>query len=154
MGKLKEISNSEEHIPQIPKKFLKKKTLALYKAFFIKDGEDMQINVDIDVFGLTEEAAVRRAIIYPETRVVSGDVQSAPEMKTVGIVMVTLKTDEFLSEPLTSKCPPFIEDECVSVTLTNRLFELSVSEKHIDELEVEIPNPKNGIRVIKTLVMS
>lgn len=47
----------------IPADALKKKSLPLYKAFiFPKDDMEMQVNVNIDLLGLTPEAAVQRLL--------------------------------------------------------------------------------------------
>lgn len=47
----------------IPTDALKKKSLPLYKAFiFPKDDMEMQVNVNIDLLGLTPEAAVQRLL--------------------------------------------------------------------------------------------
>lgn len=47
----------------IPADALKKKSLLLYKAFiFPKDDMEMQVNVNIDLLGLTPEAAVQRLL--------------------------------------------------------------------------------------------
>ena len=47
----------------IPADALKKKALPLYKAFiFPKDDMEMQVNVNIDLLGLTPEAAVQRLL--------------------------------------------------------------------------------------------
>ena len=44
---------------EMPAYLVKKKKINLYKAFILKNGDDMKVNEDIDIFGLSPESAVQ-----------------------------------------------------------------------------------------------
>lgn len=129
----------------IPKEYKKGKKIYLYKAFILKDGDEMNIGTDIDILSFTHEAAIQfmmTSLTTEEVEVLKG--------KTVNFTVFEFSSSELLDKELIDSGEVYCQDLSISVTLKNKIYKISVEDRLIEDIEVEI-NPKNEIKTIKSI---
>lgn len=131
---------------KLPKELSKKKKLPFIKAFIMKNGEEMKVNADIDMFAFTYEAAIQNMIN-------STDISDINDLKgkTINFIIFTIPKDELLSKPLVIDSNEiFYEDGIISISLEGKKYEINLEDKVISDIEIEI-NPKNEIKTLKSV---
>lgn len=137
-------------VENLPKDFLKKKNLEFYKAFIIQDpSEIMKVNANIDLLGITMEAAVAslvNTLPLEEALDIKG--------KCVSFAIFKLKKDELLEKNLVDNGDVNFEKGMISITLKDKIYSIDVEDKIIDDISIDI-DPKteyricSGIKLIK-----
>jgi hypothetical protein len=121
-------------ITGFPKEILKKKYVLLYKAFIIQDtGTTMNVNPNIDILAITEEAAV--ASLVNELPL---DEAMAIKGKVVSFAIFKMIKDAFVEKPVVDAGDVFFENDMLSVTLAGKLYEVDVDDKRIDDITIDI----------------
>lgn len=117
-----------------PKTLLKKKSLPVYKAFIITDPEEyMDIKVDVDLLALTEEAAVRSMInelSLEEIPYVKG--------RTISFAVIEIEKESLDSIDLVDHEEIFFKDEIISITLKDKIYQINVYDKILEDVSIEI----------------
>lgn len=127
----------------IPKQYLKKKNVLLYKAYMLQNGDEMLCNTDIDIFAFTREAAVQYMI---NNSTVPDDLKG----KDINFLIIKVDKASLLSKPLVDRGDAVIRDDCISLTLNGKLFSLDVDDKFVADFEVDI-NPNTNEKVLKKI---
>jgi len=131
----------------LPKEFIKKKKIKLYKAFILKDGEEMDVNINCDIFSISHEDAVQyliNSLSYEEAR--------ALEHKTVNFAIFTFNTSDLIDKSLIDdEDEPYVKDGSLSLTLKDKLYNIDIEDKSILELDITF-NPTNEIKTISKIV--
>lgn len=132
----------------IPKEFLRKKKIPLYKAFILKDGEEMNVDTDIDILSFTYEAAVQ----YMLNSMTMEEIDNL-KGNYINFAIFTIDKSELTNKNLVLKEDAIYKDGSISITLSNKIYKVDVDDKHVDEIEVDT-NPKNEIKVMKNIALS
>ncbi len=131
----------------LPKDFIKKKKMKFYKAFILKDGEEMDVNINCDIFSISYEGAVQyliNSMSYEEARDL--------ENKTINFAIFTFNSSDLIGKPLLDDdSEPFVKDDSISLTLKNKVYKINVEDKTILELDITF-NPTNEIKTISKIV--
>ena len=127
---------------KVPKNLLKKKKIPFIKAFLLKDGDEMKVNADIDIFAFTYEAAVQYMINSMNIE----DIENL-KGKTINFITFNILKDDLLTIPLTDHGEVYNENDNVSLTLENKPYEISLEDKTIENIEFEI-GERNEIKII------
>ena len=129
----------------IPKEYKKKKKIMLYKAFLLKDGEEMKICTDIDILSFTHDAAILFMITS-----LNIDDASLLKGKTINFAAFEFQNDELTKKELVDEGEVYCQDLSLSLTLKDKLYKINVEDRLIEDIDIEI-NPKNEIKQIKSL---
>lgn len=134
-------------LENIPKEYKKKKKLALYKAFILKDGDEMRVGTDFDILSLTHESA----ILFMMT---SLNIEDATTLKgkVINFAVFEFSTDELMTKELVDIGEVYCQDLSISITLKDKLYKINVEDRLIEDIVVEV-NPKNEIKEIKLLTL-
>ena len=123
-----------EEVKGFPKEILKKKKVPFYKAFIIHDvGTELKVNSDIDILAITQEAAVASLVNelpLEEAMNIKGEI--------VSFAIFRLKKDDFISKPVVDAGETFFEKDLLSLTLKDKLFDVDVEDKRIDDITIDI----------------
>lgn len=131
----------------LPKEFIKRKKLKFYKAFILKDGEEMDVNVNCDIFSISYESAIQyfiNSMSYEEAK--------SLEHKTINFAIFTFNSCDLLGKSLLENDDdPYAKDDSLSLTLKNKIYKIDVEDKTILELDITF-NPTNEIKTISKIV--
>lgn len=131
----------------LPKEFIKRKKLKFYKAFILKDGEEMDVNVNCDIFSISYESAIQyfiNSMSYEEAK--------SLEHKTINFAIFTFNSCDLLGKSLLEDDDdPYAKDDSLSLTLKNKIYKIDVEDKTILELDITF-NPTNEIKTISKIV--
>lgn len=129
-------------VENFPKEILKKKNLEFYKAFIIHDpSETMKVNSNIDLLGITMEAAVAslvNTLPIDEAMNIKG--------KCVSFAIFRVKKDELLEKDLVDNGDINFENGMISITLKDKIYIIDVEDKIVQDINIEI-DPKTEYRV-------
>lgn len=129
-------------VENFPKEILKKKNLEFYKAFIIHDpSETMKVNSNIDLLGITMEAAVAslvNTLPIDEAMNIKG--------KCVSFAIFRVKKDELLEKDLVDNGDINFENGMISITLKDKIYIIDVEDKIVEDINIEI-DPKTEYRV-------
>lgn len=129
-------------VENFPKEILKKKNLEFYKAFIIHDpSEIMKVNSNIDLLGITMEAAVAslvNTLPIDEAMNIKG--------KCVSFAIFRVKKDELLEKDLVDNGDINFENGMISITLKDKIYIIDVEDKIVQDINIEI-DPKTEYRV-------
>ena len=121
-------------IEGFPKALLKKKEIPLYKAFIIINPDDvMNINSNIDILSITQEAAV--ASLVNELPL---DEANELKGKVISFAIIKLQKDDLLTKDIVDEGEPYFENDHLSITLKDKIFKIDVEDKLIDELDITV----------------
>ena len=134
-------------VKDIPKKILSRKTISLYKAFILNNGDVMSINVDIDVLSLTEEDAIKHLLQSLPIETVEGLKNNG----SVNIAILKFKKEELTEKSLVDEGDIYFEDGNISITLKEKLFDIDVKDVTIIDLEYDVDpaTERKDIQVLK-----
>jgi hypothetical protein len=133
-------------IPDIPKKILANKKISLYKAFILHDDDEMNINVNIDILSLTIENALDQLI-----QTMSFDEIHA--LKTVNLAVLSFNKSELMDKPLIDEGDIFYDNGSISITLKDKLYDVSVKDITLVDLAYDI-DPKTERKTITYLTFN
>ena len=129
--------------------FKKKKDMPVVKAYLFTDpGEEMKIQVDIDVFSVNEDAALSSLI--NELRITSEDEIKG---KIVSFVIIKLDVEYLLKEPIVDEGDPFFDGESISLTLKGKKYTIDVEDRIVEDITIEI-DPKTEKRICTNIRLS
>lgn len=132
-------------IEGLPKEVLKKKTVPLYKAFILKDGEEMRIDVNIDVLSISEESALQKmanSLSYDDILDLKG--------KLISFAVITFDKSELISKPLVDAGEIFYENGSISIMLKDKFYAVAVIDKMLESFDLEV-NPKTEIKILSEI---
>lgn len=133
-------------VENLPKTFLKKKNLEFYKAFIIHDpSEIMKVNSNIDLLGITMEAAVAslvNSLPIDEAMDIKG--------KCVSFAIFRIKKDELLEKNLVDNGDINFENGMISITLKDKVYIIDVEDKIIQDITIDI-DPKTEYRICSNI---
>jgi hypothetical protein len=131
----------------IPKEFKKKKKIKLYKAFILKDGDEMKVNTDIEILSLAHEAAI--LVLISSLRI--EDISSL-KGKLINFAILEFSSEELQSKDLIDVGEMYCQDLSFSITLKDKLYTVDVEDKLIEDILIEIG--ENEIKVVKEMKLS
>ena len=130
-----------------PKSFLKK-NIKFYKAYFLEEGERMELDVHDDIYGLTEEAAIYHLINNGSSGKEPINTEDDLRGKDVSFVEITIPKDEFEFKPLVMDTDTaYFNNNCIVLTIKEKDYKMKTYDKIIDEISLTI-NPANEIKNI------
>lgn len=133
----------------MPKYLTKKKKINLYKAYLLNPGDEMKVNENIDIFGLSYESAVQY-MLYS----VNNEEVSNLNGRSVCFAIFTIDRSYLDTHDLIDNGDkPYYEKENISITLKGKPYKMDVEEKIIDSIEIDI-NDKNEIKNLISLTLS
>lgn len=129
-------------VENFPSEILKKKNIEFYKAFIIHDpSESMKVNSNIDILGITQEAAVAslvNTLPLEEALDIKG--------KCISFAIFRIKRDELLEKDLTDAGEISFENGLISITLKDKVYIIDVEDKIIEDITIDI-DPKTEYRI-------
>lgn len=132
----------------LSKEILKKKNIRLYKAFKLKEDDEMIINPAVDVLSLSHEAAIQYMINDMSLEEAQGLAN-----ETINFAVIVFKTDYLLPLSLLENDDDvYFNNDSLSISIRDKIYKISVEDKVVKEIEVEI-NPKNEIKSIKNIII-
>lgn len=131
----------------IPKEYKKKKKVTLYKAFILKDGDEMKVNTDIDILSLSHEAAI--LILITSLRL--EDISSL-KGKLINFAVLEFTIDELNNTNLIDNGEMYCQDSSFSITLKDKSYKVDVEDRLIEDIVIEIK--ENEIMEIKEMRLS
>ena len=131
----------------IPKEYKKMKKIKLYKAFILKDGDEMRVNVDIEILSLNYEAAI--LILITSLRL--EDI-SLLKGKLINFATMEFTLEELNKKDLIDVGEMYCQDLSFSITLKDKLYTVDVEDKLIEDIVIEIG--ENEIKVVKEMKLS
>lgn len=127
---------------KLPSYLNKKKKINLYKAFILNDGDRMSVNSNIDIFGLSYEAAVQY-MLFSLTPTESADLNK----KEIAFCIFVIDRSYLDMHPLVDEGDVYYDNENISITLKGKPYKFDVETKIIDSINIET-NDKNEIKLI------
>ena len=131
-----------------PKSLLKKKTIPLYKAFYIEtDDEEMKVSTSADLFAISEKAAFEAFINendnykkymqswLSEKMDISKPVEDCS--LTISFAIFEMDTKDLKEKDLLDEGEVFFQNDLISVTLTDKLYKVNVIDKTIIKFGAE-----------------
>lgn len=142
----------------LPKDILKKKKFRLYKAYILKDGDEMNVQADIDIYGLDFISATKYLLSnmdinqLMELSFMDNDKQrSNPTL--ISFLILTFDTEDIINKPLLlTDSDIYYKDNNLSVSIRDKPYKISVQDKYCKDVKIEI-NPENEIKTITNLVL-
>lgn len=129
-------------VKNIPNEILKKKNIDFYKAFIIHDPDDtMRVNSNIDILGITEEAAVA-SLVNTLPLEDALDIKG----KCISFAIFRIKKEELMEKDLVDAGDIKFENGLISVTLRDKIYTIDVEDKIIENIDIDI-NPKTEYRL-------
>jgi hypothetical protein len=129
----------------IPKEYKKKKKVTLYKAFILKDGDEMKVNTDIDILSLTHEASI--LVLITSLRL--EDISSL-KGKLINFAILEFTNDGLNNTDLIDNGDLYYQDLSFSITLKDKVYNVDVEDKLIEDIVIDIKeNEIVEIRVLK-----
>lgn len=129
-----------------PKELLKKKNVPLYKAFIVVDEEMvMNVNCDIDVLAISKEAAVA-SLINELPLEEANDIRG----KVISFAIFKLLKEDFITKPVVDAGDVYFENDMLSITLRNKLYDIDVCDVRIDEVTIDI-DPRTEFRICSNI---
>ena len=129
-----------------PKELLKKKKVSFYKAFMIED-PDTTMNVDsnIDILAITEQAAV--ASLVNELRIENPmDIKG----KIISFAIFKIHKDDLLTKNVVDHGDVYFNNDMMSITLKQKIFDIDVVDKIIDDITIDI-DPQTEYRICSNI---
>ena len=136
-------------VEHFPKELLRKKSVSLYKAFIIHDQDEvMNIDSNIDILAITEEAAVTSLVNelpLDEAMDIKG--------KIISFAIFKLLKDDFVTKPVVDHGDVFFNRNMLSITLKNKIFDVDVKDMRIEDITIDI-DPKTEYRICSNIKLS
>lgn len=125
----------------IAKGLLKKKTLPLYKAFYIKEeGEEMRVNTAVDLLALSEKAALEEFVNndpdYGEY-LRSTYLENNDKFSTICFAVFQIDMKDLKEKDLLDEGDVFFKNDVLSITLNDKIYKVDVIDKDIRNLVME-----------------
>lgn len=131
----------------ISKDILKKKKIKLYKAFILKDGDEMKVDVNSDLFSLSKEAAVQHLITS-----MTLEEANALENTSINFAVFNFDKEELTKKPLLIDADEvYFNDDSLLVSLSNKLYKIDIIDEVVSEIEIDF-NPTNEIKSITKII--
>lgn len=132
-----------DEIKGFPKSLLKKKHLSLYKAFkFDNMLDEMKINTNIDILAITKEAAISKLISELVMNGISKNDIFADDSfgsgMVVSLAIIDLDTKDLLSKDIIDNGDVFFENDLLSITLQDKIFNVDVEDVKIDKISINV----------------
>lgn len=132
----------------LSKDILKKKNIRLYKAFKLKEDDEMVINPAVDILSLSHEAAIQFMINDMSLEEAQG-----LENEIINFAVIEFKTDYLLPLSLLENDDDvYFNNDSLSISIRDKIYKISVEDKLVKEIDVEI-DPKNEIKSIKNIII-
>ena len=138
-----------KEVESFPKALLKKKKIPLYRAFIIKDADEvMNINSSIDLLAITKEDAVIQLVNeLPEEEILT------IVGKTVSFAVIELDRDDLLTKDVVDNGDVCFEHNILSVTLKDKIYNVKVEDMVIENIHIII-DPKTERKICTDLQLS
>lgn len=142
----------------LPKDILKKKKFRLYKAYVLKDGDEMDVSVDFDVYGLSHISAAKHLLSNMDNNDLMEFINKTPPINTINpqlisFLVMTFDTEDILHTPLlSSEGDVYYKDDVLSYTLRDKQYKISVEDRLVRDIEIDI-NPANEIKTITNIIL-
>lgn len=103
----------------LPSGISKKKKIPVYKAWLKDNGDELKVDVNIDIYSLTPEEAITRVIR-------NGDVGTDFKNIIMAVVVFKFLKDELYNKPLVDHGDVFTSGQSFSMTIKDKLYELEL----------------------------
>jgi len=134
-------------IEGLPKEVLKKKKVALYKAFILNDGEEMTINTSIDILSISEETALQQMV-----NSMSYDDAIELKGKVISFAVLTLNKVELTEKSLIDEGEIYYQNGSLSITLKDKLYEVAVNDKLLETVTISM-DAKTEIKTLTEVIL-
>lgn len=142
---MKKKMTAEEYI----KTFRKKKKMPVYKAFrFTEPGDEMEVHVGVDLFSVTEDAAV--STLVNEEKIMRAE---GFKGSIISFLVINFDVEHLLSTPLVDNGDVFFDGETMSISLKDKKYEIDVEDRILEDITIDV-NQETDKRICTNIQLS
>lgn len=128
----------------LPKEISKKKKIPIYKAWLKDNGDELKVDVNIDIYSLTPEEAI--------TRILRSTLDNLKN-KIVAVIVFKFPKEELYNKDLVDHGDVFTSGLSFSMTIKDKIYELELELYQIVSYDVEFIKDTEE-KIIKNLVIN
>ena len=139
---------------QIPnaKEITKGKKITLYKAFKLQDGDEMHVDLCIDMFSFTMQDALQYLMNTQDVDLITEAIGSGTG-SVITFATFTFDKTEITQKDLVDGDTATYEDGTITLTLTDKIYSTDVVDMRIDDIVFNI-EPNTQVKRITKLKLT